>query len=133
MTFVGYPSGETTSGENGYKFGRFIDQLDAGWKEMKQKEKPSADHFLRTFHFLARLNSRKADPRDEFELDWEWVAQHLCIPPYYPDFSNMEIEDSPKSCKEVAHEIRQSGTTFRPLLDVLDKFEQVALELEVYE
>ncbi len=39
----------------------------------------------------------------------------------------------PKTCKEVVHEIRQRGIKFTPLLQALDKFEQVALELEVYE
>ena len=125
--------------EEGYKHGRFAELLSSdAWKDFAIKKAPSTDRFLQTFQMLARVTSRKADPRDEFELDWQWVAQYLCAPPYYqeklkvPGVLQEELEPH-HSCAEIVHEIRQSGTTFRPLLDVLDKFEQVALELEVYE
>ena len=123
--------------EEGYKYGRFAELLTSvEWRGFAQKRQPTVDRFQRAFHMLARLDSRKPDPRDEFEFDWQWVARHLCEPPY--DESELyyhEDEEIPelRSCQEIVHEIRQSGTTFRPLLDVLDKFEQVALELEVYE
>ena len=102
---------------------------------------------------LAMASARRPDPRDEVELDWEWVAQHLCTPPYhdYEEFirtkerwakSPLAIErelassidiNPPKSCREVIHELRQSDLNIAPVLRALDKFEQVALELEVYE
>ena len=123
--------------KDGYKFGRITKLLGNDWRDYMWKKKPSVNRFLRTFHFLARIESPKPDHRDTFELNWEWVARHLCEPPYYTISIAgrkvpMENVEHP-SCKEIVHEIRQSGTTFRPLLDVLDKFEQVALELEVYE
>ena len=125
--------------EEGYKYGRFAEVLSSdAWKDFAIKKAPSTDRFLQTFQMLARVTSRKADPRDEFELDWQWVAQYLCAPPYYQEKLKVPgvLQEEPEphhSCAEIVHEIRQSGTTFRPLLDVLDKFEQVALELEVYE
>ena len=123
--------------KDGYKFGRITKLLGNDWRDYMWKKKPSVNRFLRTFHFLARIESPKPDHRDTFELNWEWVARHLCEPPYYTISIAgrkvpMENVEHP-SCKEIVHEIRQSGTTFRPLLDVVDKFEQVALELEVYE
>ena len=126
--------------EEGYKFGRFAELFnDGALGTLVSKQEPSADRFLQIFNMLARFTSRKPDPRDEFEFDWGWVARQLCDPPYINIYRSrgrhvvlLENVDH-LSCQEVVHEIRQSGTTFRPLLDVLDKFEQVALELEVYE
>ena len=126
--------------EEGYKYGRFAELLSSEiWIDFAVKKAPSTERFLQTFNMLARVTSRKPDPRDEFKLNWEWVARYLCEPPYYTTnsvkfFSIVPVENvEHPSCKEIVHEIRQGGTTFRPLLDVLDKFEQVALELEVYE
>ena len=123
----------------GDKFGRFsnLSENEDWWLYFVFKSEPSPDRFLRTFHMLARLDSRRPDPRDEIEFDWEFVARHLCEPPYF----EMTWANGPRpvenvdhlSCKDVVHEIRQRDIKFRPLLDVLDKFEQVALELGVYE
>ena len=126
--------------EEGYKFGRFAELFnDGALGKLVSKQEPSADRFLQIFNMLARFTSRKPDPRDELEFDWEWVARQLCAPPYKNIYRSrgrhvvlLENVDH-LSCQEVVHEIRQSGTTFRPLLDVLDKFEEVALELEVYD
>ena len=125
--------------EEGYKYGRFAELLtSAEWRDFIWREPPTLGRFQRAFHMLARIESPKPDHRDTFELNWEWVARHLCEPPY-DDYHTPFWEPEPeepvehRSCQEVVHEIRQSGTTFRPLLDVLDKFEQVALELEIYE
>ena len=123
--------------EEGSKFGRFADiWKSTAWSKLSSKKEPTVDRFLQSFQLLARLDARRADPRDEMEFDWEWVARHLCEPPYFTFRGRKRVfpeNTEHQSCQEVVHEIRQSGTTFRPLLDVLEKFEQVALELEVYE
>ena len=136
LTESSMPSYQVLYNEQGFKYGRIAELLGNEWGQLYLKETPSTERFLQTFKLLARLTSRKPDPRDEFELNWEWVARYLCEPPYYTSslngFVQVENVEHP-SCQEIVHEIRQSGTTFRPLIDVLDKFEQVALELEVYE
>lgn len=131
----------------GYKFGRVADLINVGkndWWTFSSKfvfkDVPSADRFLHTFHILARLDSPKSDPRDEIELNWEFVARHLCEPPYFEiqPFTSLgsytQVENGEHaSCKEIVHEIRQKGITFPPLLKMLDEFEQVAIELDIYE
>ena len=124
--------------EEGYKYGRFAELLTSTeWQNFYWKNEPSVDRFLRTFHLLSRLGSRGGDDRrDVIQFDWEFVARHLCAPPYFKHSRGrvVQVENvEHPSCIEIVHEIRQKGITFPPLLDKLDKFEQVALELEVYE
>lgn len=121
--------------ESGAGYGRFSWLLDSeGWYEFKGKPEPSAEHFLHTFKMLALVSARRPDPRDEIEFDWEFVARHLCEPPYSPDI-HYEDDEIPelKSCKEIVHELRQRDIKIAPVRRALDKFEQVALELGVYE
>ena len=124
--------------EEGYKYGRFTELLtSAEWLGFYWKREPSVDHFVQTFHLLSRLSNRIVDdPQDDIQFDWEFVARHLCAPPYFKHSGGRAVQvenvEHP-SCKEIVHEIRQKGTPYPPLLDTLDKFEQVALELEVYE
>ncbi|MXZ44975.1 MAG: hypothetical protein F4Z01_08405 [Gammaproteobacteria bacterium] len=128
---------ECSYNEEGYKYGRFSGLLTSNeWQQFALKKEPSTDYFLQTFKMIAFIDVQIPDPRDEFALDWEFVARHLCEPPYLKasayGFTPVEnVEHS--SCKEIVHEIRQSDLRFRPLLDMLDKFEQMALELGVYE
>ena len=124
--------------ETGYIYGRFAWLLTSEeWQEFIWKSQPATDRFLKTFIMLARVGARRPDPRDEIELDWELVARHLCEPPFYESESySSEDQENPeyKSCKEIVHELRQrDDLKFAPLFQALDKFEQVALELEVYE
>lgn len=140
----GFPPG------NGYKYGRFSELFTRDeWASLRMAgtfwrtyipqslSEPSTKHFLSTFHFLARLNSRGADPRDEIQFDWQWVVQYLCAPAYIPRSTAEQMGVGEpvdhQSCQEVVHELRQRDFKFRPLLHVLDKFEQVALELGVYD
>ena len=138
--------------ENGEEYGRFS-WLFTGdqWWEFANKEPPSADRFERVFKMLVVVGARRPDPRDEIQFDWELVAQHLCAPPYYNSkrsheatlklfedvkdvlLAYREEHENPKSCQEVVHEIRQQDIKFAPLLQTLDKFEQVAIELDVYD
>ncbi|MYF02337.1 MAG: hypothetical protein F4227_05065 [Gammaproteobacteria bacterium] len=120
--------------DEGYKYGRFSGLLTSGeWQEFSVKKEPSTDRFLRTFKMLALASARRPNPLDEIEFDWEFVARHLCEPPYDNPYRDSEESTKPQSCKEIVHELRQRDIKFAPLLNTLDKFEQVALELEVYE
>ena len=142
--------------ENGNKYGRFTGLLSSvGWKVFSAENlPPNTDRFLQTFNMLALVRAWKPDLRAEIEFDWEFVARHLCEPPYYnkrwydaqvdalqsrPEWADdlvafQEEYDRPKSCQEIVHElVQRDDLKFAPLLQTLDKFEQVALELEVYE
>ena len=142
--------------ESGYVHGRFSWLLTSdAWDEfIAPNEPPSVDRFLRTFKMLALASARRPDPRDEIKFDWELVARHLCEPPYHQkEWYDEQIElfksspewaadllvafrekyDNPKSCQEIVHELRQSELNIAPVHRALDKFEQVALELGVYE
>ncbi len=125
--------------EVGAVYGRFSWLLDSeDWYEFARKQEPSTEHFRHTFKMLALASARRPDPRDEIKFDWEWVARHLCEPPYYNEYEIYHHEVSgeipePKSCQEIVHELRQSELNIAPVHRALDKFEQVAIELGVYE
>ncbi|MCY4129604.1 MAG: hypothetical protein OXG15_10265 [Gammaproteobacteria bacterium] len=121
--------------ESGAGYGRFSWLLDSeDWYEFRGKPEPSAEYFRHTFKMLALASARRPDPRDEIEFDWEWVARHLCEPPYSPDI-HYEDDELPelKSCQEIVHDLRQSELNIAPVHRALDKFERVAMELGVYE
>ena len=127
-----------------YEFGRFSHLKESGvWRRFSVKHPPKTDRFLDTFQMLAILGARKPDPHDVIEFDWELVARHLCERPFptiykliqYSPLMLPPAEENVEhlSCKEVVHELRQQNTHFQPLLDVLDRFEQVALKLDIYD
>ncbi len=141
--------------ENGSQYGRLSWLLKSDqWGEFIYKDPPSVDRFIQVFRMLALASARRPDPRDEFQFDWKMVAQHLCARPYYSSWDkswhDATLEDlksderyaddlvafreeHDRSCKEVVHEIRQREFTIAPVVTALDKFEQVALKLDVYE
>jgi len=141
ISWPGFPPGD------GYKYGRFSKLFPSGeWGSLKEvgammrMYRPSdepTELFLKAFRFLALMDARRPDPRDEMQFDWEWVVQHVCVSVVLPR-STAEARgvDEPteiRSCKEIVHELRQRDLKFAPLLNALDKFEQVAIELGVYE
>ena len=148
LTESSLDAGFTVGG--GFRYGKFAELLvseewesliraGATWRaydtQWSDKEL-SMENFLRAFSLLARFDSPRREQHDEIKFDWHMVVQHLCVPKYERpvDEEHMGIERVElQSCKEIVHEIRQKGIAFPPLVKVLDKFEQVALELEVYE
>ena len=132
----GFTGSGPSYSEEGYKYGRFSGLLTSSeWRAFERKEPPTIDRFVQTFHLLAMVSARRPNPRDEIKFDWEWVARHLCEPPYYRHFSEPVPEEPPEhsSCGEIVHELRQRNLKYAPLLQALDKFERVAVELEVFE
>ena len=118
--------------DEGYKYGRFAELLNSpAWMELSVKKAPSTERFLQTFQMLARVDTRKL-----IKFDWEWVAQHLCTPPYYKDWRETAPEEPSEphqSCRAIINEIYRQGIKFPPLLDTMAKFERVAMELDVYD
>ncbi|MXZ55772.1 MAG: hypothetical protein F4227_09880 [Gammaproteobacteria bacterium] len=146
--------------EEGYKFGRFTELLASRtWQELTLKQVPNADRFYKIFHMLARAESQNVDTLKAIRFDWGQLVQHMCIPPssktleYISDdgvvvrFTEQDFEVmlepelevfedffKPKSCQEIVHEIRQQrGIKSPTVLAAIEKFEQVALEMGVYE
>lgn len=105
------------------------------WKKFASKKELTAERFEAVLKLLTFLDAPRPNPSDEIQFDWEWVAQHLCTPPYYKDRRETATEERDKHqrCKELVHEIRQRDIKFAPLLATLDKFERIALELDDYE
>lgn len=92
---------------------RWFCQYSAAWGQFASKKALSVDRLLSSLELLARLDARSSDTRDELEFDWEFVAQHLCEPPYFSlgaihnrvsRVKNVEH----KTCKEVVHKIRNA-------------------------
>ena len=147
LTESSLDAGFTVGG--GFRYGKFAELLvseewesliraGATWRaydtQWSDKEL-SMENFLRAFSLLARDSPRR-EQHDEIQFDWHMVVQHLCVPKYERpvDEEQMGIERVElQSCKEIVHEIRQKGIAFPPLIRTLDKFEQVAIELGVYE
>ena len=136
-SFIGNPwFAQDSQHENGYKYGRFAELLGSdAWKQEQfvAKKEPNSERFEEVITLLTFLEARRPDPRDEIEFDWEWIVQHFCTPPYQKSAWDDEESAEPKSCQEIVHEIRQRDIKFAPLVSTLDKFEQLALELDVYE
>ena len=141
---AGLTIGGYNHGEEGYKYGRFADLLDpSSWEYITLKHQLDASRFEHALNLLTYFGARRPDPRDEIEFDWEAIVQHICtrvyvVPPEFRERVRKEegvraAEAKTTSCQEFIHTLRQRDIKFRPLLQTLDKFEQVALELDVYE
>ncbi|MXZ56768.1 MAG: hypothetical protein F4Z14_11465 [Gammaproteobacteria bacterium] len=142
-SFSNYPPG------NGYKYGRIskvlakysfgsLKEVGTLWRMYRPNDEPTKP-FLRAFNFLTIMDAPRANTGEDIEFDWEWVVRHICVPVELSptDVVEMglgaEIPTELQSCREIVHELRQLDIKFRPVLDTLDKFEQVAIELGVYE
>ncbi|MXZ43681.1 MAG: hypothetical protein F4Z01_01680 [Gammaproteobacteria bacterium] len=140
--FNNYPPG------NGYQYGRIskvLAQYNFGsllrFGALMRKYRPSDEPIelsLRAFNFLAIVDATSPNPGEHIEFDWEWVVRHICVPVVIPPSTvdAMGLVDEPieiRSCKEIVHDLRQRDLKSQSLLDTLDKFEQVALDLGVYE
>ncbi|MXW06545.1 MAG: hypothetical protein F4X56_03480 [Gammaproteobacteria bacterium] len=137
-----YPPGD------GYKYGRIskvlakynlgsVMKFGALMRKYRPSDEPT-ELALKAFNFLTIMDAPRPDPGEEIEFDWEWVVRYICVPVVIPPTTvdAMGLVDEPveiQSCKEIVHELRQRDIKFRPVLDTLDKFEQVAIELGVYE
>ncbi|MYF53117.1 MAG: hypothetical protein F4166_04750 [Gammaproteobacteria bacterium] len=137
---AGLTTGEHLKYEDGYQFGRLAQSIHSSqWEIFASKEKPSAASFLFKFEVLSTIQNHT-----EYQLNWEFVAHHLCNP---PSVTWNYLEDR-RSCQSVIVELRQLLTNatvhvhsvdsvfahkLAELNDVIDKFEHVAIELDLYD
>ena len=133
----------------GYKFGRFVELIDSEeWSSLiltgatrrvytpPSKREPNTKQFLRIFNMLAQAGSLEASPHDKIQFNWQAVVKHLCVPTYLQpaDAEAMGVEPNEiQSCEEIVSEILGIGVYPPLVLAAIDKFERVAIELEVYE
>ena len=132
--------------EDGYQFGRLAQSLSsAEWEVFAWKESPSVAGFLEKFKVLLKIQRRT-----EYQLNWEFVAHHLCEPPQHVLRGIVVpleyLVEQPSSCQSVIKELRQlipkttehqqrvdSVSRIRAEMhDIMDKFEQVAVDLDLY-
>lgn len=141
---AGLTIGGYNHGEEGYKYGRFADLLDpSSWEYITLKHQLDASRFEHALNLLTYFGARRPDPRDEIEFDWEAIVQHICtrvyvVPPEFRERVRKEegvraAEAKTTSCQEFIHTLRQQEIKFAPLVSTLDKFEQIALKLNVYD
>ena len=97
----------------------------------------STEPYLKAFNFQTIMDAPRSNAEENFELNWEWVVRHICVPVELSptDAVEMGVGEPTEipSCREIVHELRQLDIKFRPVLDTLDKFEQITIELRVYE
>ena len=132
----GYKYGRISKVLTEYSFGSLLREVGA-LKRMYRPSDESTELYLKAFSFLTRMDAPRPDPGEDIEFDWEWVVRYICVPVEIPP-SIAEQMGAPEpteiqSCKEIVHELRQLDIKSRPVLDTLDKFEQVAIEKGVYE
>ena len=125
-------------GEQGVQLGRF-QELDSNpkWWELRWKREPTRERLLGTFKFLKTIAGK------DIELNWEWLVRHLCEPPFpYNELDGQtrlsvskEEYDStePKSCRATINEMYTDGDLSDSVLEVIEQFENTALELDLYD
>ena len=123
--------------EHGVMFGRYRGILNSSaWKELKLKKEPNRERFLQTFHFLANLTQTQT------QFEWEWLVQHLCAPPFGVSTGRYHSPEEPKesyehkaprSCRTVINELYTEELITGSVLEMADKFERTALELDMYD
>lgn len=129
---------ESAFQDEGRYLGRFRElEFNPTWREIRQKEEPSQDRLIQTFHFLSIVESM------DIEFNWESLVRHLCEPPYphhkldprtagsYAEWQEESAE--PKSCRAVINELYIDGDLSDSVLELIEKFENIALELDVYD
>jgi len=79
----------------------------------------------------------------DIEFDWEWLVCHLCEPPYpyeeldpqtagsYSEWEEKSTE--PQSCRTVTNELYTEGDLSDSLQEVIEQFENTALELDLFD
>lgn len=133
----------------GYKYGRFAELIKSEeWHSLiltgatrrvyipQTRREPDTKQFLSIFNMLAQADSPAVSPHGEIQFNWQAVVKHLCAPTHLrpADAEAMGVQPSEiQSCKEIVSEIRDIGVYPPPVLAAMDKFERVAMELDLYD
>lgn len=132
--------------EDGYQFGRLAQSLTSSeWEVFAWKDTPSVAGFLAKFKVLVKIQRRT-----DYQLNWEFISRHLCEPPQ-PSWNGIITPSKymveSRSCQSVISELRQliprptepqqqSDSVNRlrgELHDIMDKIEQVTVDLDLYD
>ena len=117
---LGDEAASLTSG--GMYFGRFSRVLPHGpWKELSQKRPPSKQRILSSLHFVLFLEER------EIDVQWEWLVEHLCSSNDSNKFENQ------KNCRSLINDLHTVDLVSGSLQEAVDKFERIAIDLDVYD
>lgn len=108
--------------DTGQFFGSFISVLASDpWKQINSKESLSKERLQSAIDLVIYLEQENID------FNWEWLVEHLCS-------NDKDDADSQElSCRAVINELYIEDMVSGPILEVVSKFEQVAIELGVYE
>ncbi|MYD45748.1 MAG: hypothetical protein F4W92_05295 [Gammaproteobacteria bacterium] len=152
LTWVG-PTWRRIGGDlpsGGYQFGRFAELFASeewqslittgttwrGFDTGHSNRQFSFENFIQAIELLARDGKPSTEQNNALQFNWYAVVEYLCVPIYIrpSDFEQMGIKPVKlQSCKQIVQEVRQLGINSPTVIAALDKFEQVALELEVFE
>ena len=124
-------------GDEGMKYGRFSAMFYVpAWSNLQTKREPSRTRLLQTFELLWTFTNL------DVEIKWDRVVRHLCEPPFtkveYPRTYQNNSEEpeepiKPKSCRTVVNELYIDGELSEFELEFIDRFERVALKLDLYD
>lgn len=108
--------------DTGQFFGSFVSLFASDpWKQIDSKEPLSKERLQGVMDLVIRLE------QEEINFNWEWLVEHLCS-------TDEEDTDSQEpSCRTVINELYFEDMVSGPTLEAVSKFEQVAIELDVYE
>ena len=121
-------------GEDGASLGRFKGVLfNYEWVVLQSKREPSQGRMLQMLHYLPNLATA------DIKINWEWLVRHLCEPPFEPNlrtrYSDGTVREEPsesKSCRTVINELYSDRDLSDSELEMIEKFERTALELQLY-
>ena len=150
----------TSKGQNATRYSGIFGKVlkTTSWRELSRQDKePSAERLWHTLNVVVALE------RDDIKFDWNWLVRHVCSPVSKPSIISEDsktlsncrsaindfrtsgyvppklIEDRPLSAKA----FRKSISKYLPYIttqdesmrrtQILDKIEQVAIELEIYD
>ncbi len=112
--------------DEGHPYGPYKGLWDIPeWDAVASKRAPpNQERLLNTFRFLKLLEVQK------IEFVWEELVRFLCMSPY----SSKEVEESTEtpSCQTVISEMYAEDLIPDSMLILVDQFESVAIELDLY-
>lgn len=82
---------------------------------------PSRERVEQALDFISLLEPFKV------QFNWEWLVEHMCYR------SDDDESDNPVSCRDIVYDMHTVDQVEGRQLELVNKFEQVAIELGVYE
>ncbi|MXZ54837.1 MAG: hypothetical protein F4Z14_01510 [Gammaproteobacteria bacterium] len=111
--------------------GVFANKLNNGkWTELKIARALSTERLRESLWFVLGLE------RKGVEINWDWLVSHICSS--QPAAESDKNATEPENCRAAINDLytkRASSGQDRedPLLVALDRFQRIAIELDVYE